>query len=118
VLNNVLNNSVITISDTKVVFESVYNNQYTKIELTDPPTSLKIKGFDGSYNFAPVIIGIYKLYVDIAYAPSVQGHDQPYVIISYFNSSTGMYVSDFKSAKGVNQTPPVGFIQPLPPSGR
>ena len=113
-ISNPSNNSIITVSDTKVLFESVYKNEYTKIELTESPTSVKDNGFDGSYNFAPVSIGSYKLYVNIVYAPSVPAFQQPYVKISYFNSLTGMYLSSFDSAKGVNQNPPAGFIPPKP----
>ena len=113
-ISNPSNNSIITVSDTKVLFESVYNNEYTKIELTVPPESVKDKGYNGSYNFAPVNIGSYKLYINIVYAPSLPAFQQPYVKISYFNSLTGMYVSNFDSAKGVNQNPPAGFIPPRP----
>ena len=108
------NNSIITVSDTKVVFESVYNNEYTKLELTNPPTSMKDKLLNGAYNFAPVNIGSYNIYIDILYSPSVPGFEQPHISIVYVNSSTGILVSSFKSAKGVNQNPPPGFIQPSP----
>ena len=108
------NNFVITVSDTKVVFESVYNNEYTKLELTNPPTSLKDKGINGSYNFAPVNIGSYNITISIRYAPSVSGYQEPSIAMTYVNSSTGMLVSSFVSAKGVNQNPPPGFIQPSP----
>jgi len=121
--SNPPNNSVITVSATKVVFESIYNNEYTFKELTVPPLSTKDKGiingknYDGTYNFAPVNIGSYKLYVNIVYAPNIPGYEIPYVNIGYSNASNDMYVSSFDSAKGVNEKP-AGFIQPLPPSGR
>ena len=61
------NYSIITVLDTKVVFESVYNNVYTKTELTNTPKSLKNEGLDGTYQFEPVNIGAYKLYLNIIY---------------------------------------------------
>jgi len=113
-ISDPLNNSIITVSDTKVVFESVYKNEYSKIEFLNPPTSVKDRGFDGSYNFEPVTIGSNKLNLSIMYAPSVVGYEQPMVTLKYSNSLTNALVNTFVSAAGVNQNPPPGFIPPTP----
>ena len=107
------NNCIITVFDTKVVFESLYNNKYTFTELTNPPTSLKDKGYDGSYTFTPVNIGFYNITITIFYAPSVRGLELPYITILYQNISTSR-IDNFESVKGVNQNPPPWFIQPSP----
>ena len=113
-ISDPLNNSIITVSDTKVVFESVYKNEYSKIEFTNPLTSLKDQGFDGSYSIEPVTIGSNKLYLTVMYAPSRSGYEQPIVTIMYRNSLTDASVNTFVSFAGVNQNPPPGFIPPLP----
>jgi len=105
-------NSIITIFDTKVVYESVYKNKYTKTEITNLVSS-KDKGLNGTYSFAePVIIGSVKLYLTILYAPG-SGYEQPAIFVKYHDSLTGEEAL-FNSVKGVNLNPPPGFISPTP----
>ena len=106
------NNSIITVDDTKVVFESKFNNVYTKKELTNP-VSAKNGGYDGTYYFKDIDIKSYKLFITILYIPSMQAYKEPFVMISYYNPSNNALVKSFNSAKGVNNKPS-SFIQPSP----
>ena len=98
-------NSIITVSDTEVVFETIYKDQeYKKIQLTNPE-SLQSDGVDGSYSFNNIDMKDYLITLQIMYSPNIEALKVPYASISYLDLNKN-FITNLQSPRGVGVIPP------------
>jgi len=101
-------NSIVTVSDTKVVFKTIYKDkEYKEIELTNP-ISLEPDRNNGSYYFENIDMGSYKVNIVINYTKNGMG--PPYVSIRYFDLKND-FIDFIDSPQGIDNVPR-GFILP------
>ena len=108
-------NSIITVSDTEVVSETIYKDQeYKKIQLTNPE-SLQSDGVDGSYSFNNIDMKDYLITLQIMYSPNIEALKVPYVSISYLDLNKN-FITNLQSPRGVGVIPPNFILSQTAPT--